>query len=344
MIQRRPTPAALALALVLASALEAQERAIRGAVFSESGDRVPFALVALTPGGTQFSADDGRFAFTALSPGSYRVVVRQVGYRPFDTTVTVEALPVNLRVTLLRVAVQLAAISVTAEAACVAPGPPDSTSEPALFALFQQLRENAARAVTLEEQYPFRHFSTRRISMELENGRSFSRVTDTLEFRSEDRWQYRPGRVVEWGRGRQSRTKLVHLPELPDLASDEFHRHHCFRLAGVDTIDGRPLVRLDFRASARLREADIDGSAWLDPQGYQLRRLRIELTNVARELRGVAALNATVIMREELPYILLTDAILGITLFSEPLNGIVAQTEEQRFLRVEFERRPGEVR
>lgn len=344
MIQRRPTPVALALALVLASAVEAQERAIRGAVLTESGDRVPFALVALTPGGTQFSSDEGRFAFTALTPGSYRVVVRQVGYRPFDTTVTVENLPVNLRVTLARVAVHLAAIAVTAEAACIAPGPPDSAGEPALFALFQQLRENAARARLLEAQYPYRLYALRHVSLELADGRSATRRADTLEYRSSDRWQYRPGRVVEWGRGRLSRTKVVHIPELPDLADSTFVHHHCFRLGGTDTLDGRPAVRLDFRASAALRETDIDGSAWLDPATYMLGRMRIELTNPGRDLRGVATLSATAVLREELPFILLTQSILGITTYREPQAGIVAQTEEQRFVRVEFERRPGEVR
>lgn len=332
------------LALARAAGLMAQQPLlVRGTVWAESGERVPFAIVGLTPGGSpRFANGDGRFVFTNLVPGNYRLVVRQVGYRPFDSTVTLEAFPLELRVELRRIAVTLPALAVEVEAPCTAPGPPDPATNPELAELFGQLRENAARSQMLVESYPHRYFVHRRLFRELAEGGNLLRSDDTLEFRSEERWQYRPGRVVDWGRGRLARTRIVHLPELPDLADSVFHRYHCFRAGGVDTIGGQPLIRLDFRAAEALRSADIDGSAWLDPVRYQLRRLRVELTRPDRAIEGVRSLTATVTFREELPYIALVDQLLALTIWREPLGGAIGQSEEQVLVRVEFQRRPGQ--
>ena len=330
--------------LLLAAPLAAQQPlAVRGAVVGESGDRVPYAVVVLSPGfPQQFAAADGRFAFANLRPGSYRLVVRQVGYRPYDTTVTVHALPVSLRVTLRRIAVPLPALAIGSDAPCLRPGVPDRDIDPALADLFEQLRENALRSRMLAESYPHRYFVVRRLFHEMEDGTNRMRSSDTLEIESGDRWQYRPGKIVDWGRGRLSRVRVVHLPELPDLADSVFHRYHCFSAAGVDTVGGAPLIRLDFKAAASLRSPDIDGSAWLDPVRYQLRRLRIELTRAERAVEGVRTMSATASFREELPYIVVVEQLLALTIWAGPTGGVVGQSEEQQLVRVEFARRPGQ--
>jgi hypothetical protein len=328
------------------AALAAQEPlAVRGAVVAESGERVPYAVVALSPGfPQQFAAPDGRFVFSRLRSGTYRLVVRQVGYRPYDTTVTVQSLPVSLRVTLRRIAVALPALAIESDAPCTRPGAPDRDADPALADLFEQLRENALRSRVLAESYPHRYFVVRRLYLELDDGTNRMRSSDTLEIASSDRWQYRPGKVVDLGRGNLAGVRVVHLPELADLADSVFHRYHCFSAAGVDTVGGAPLIRLDFKAAASLRSPDVNGSAWLDQARYQLRRLRIELTRPERAIEGVRTMAATATFREELPYIAVVEQLLALTLWAVPEGGVVGQSEEQQLVRVEFERRPGEER
>ncbi len=345
----RPLTSVLLLAAAAAPAtrVEAQRVVVRGAVFSaETGEGIPYAVVVLRPRFAQRFADSaGSFAFLDVPAGAYQLSVRQVGYRPLDTTVTVGTVAVGLRFELRRVAVELAAITVSAEAACVEPGPPDPARDSALAIVFEQLRENAARYLLMADQYPFRYRMARQLTQEYQSGASRVVYGDTLEFRSQDRWHYRPGRVVTYGRGALSRTKIVHLPELPDLADPNFHRTHCFRLAGLDTLDGRPHVRVEFRAAASLDEADVDGSAWLDGARYRLRQIEVRLTRPERADQEISALSAFVWFREELPYLLLAERVFALTTRRRPgAGGFVGRIEEQRLTGVEFRRRPGESR
>jgi len=333
-------------AAVLPAGLEAQRVIVRGVVVSaETGEGIPYAVVVLRPQFSQrFTDDAGRFAFVEVAAGTYQVSVRQVGYRPLDTTVAVGTV-VGLRFELRRVAVELAAITVSADAVCTEPGPPDPARDSALAIVFDQLRENAARYHLLADQYPFRYRMVRRLTQEFSSGDSRFVHGDTIEIRSNDRWRYRPGRVVTYGRGSLSQVKVVHLPELPDLADPNFHRTHCFRLAGLDSLDGRPHARVEFRAAAALDEADVDGSAWLDTAGYRLRRIAIRLTRPERADQEISAVSAIVTFREELPFLLVVERIFALTTRRRPgAGGLVGRTEEQRLVGVEFRRRPGESR
>src|SRR5512146_3117668 len=92
--------AALAL-LAGARALPAQEAtaAVRGVVTDTAGTPIPYALVRiLRATSEQFTGAHGRFAAAGLVPGTYRIQVRQVGFEPFDSTVSVSASAAVLRV------------------------------------------------------------------------------------------------------------------------------------------------------------------------------------------------------------------------------------------------------
>ena len=334
----------LLLAAVPLRPAAAQDRVLLrgGVVAADGGERIPYAVVLLRPQFDQrFTDGEGTFTFLGLRPGSYGLLVRQIGYQPFDTVITVTGAPVSLRIELRRIAVQLAGLTVSPEAECLTPGPPGAGDPPALHTLFEQLRQNADRYRLLAEAYPFRYRVTRRITVERADGTSGSFPVDTLERRSDERRRYRPGRVADWGRGAQRRTRLIYLPELPDLADSNFQAVHCFRYAGVDTVAERALLRLEFRASAALRDPDVDGSVWLDPASYQLRQLTIRLTLPERAMRGVTALSATVTFREALPSLIVPELVTGLTTWA-PGDAFVGQFEEQRLLTLEFRRRPGE--
>jgi len=341
-------PRALAVSMALAvgwapgAFAQAPARAtLRGVVVSESGERVAYAVVQLAPAfGRRFADENGAFAFTDVVPGDYRLVVRQVGFVPFDSTVSVSPATPGLRIALRRVAVQLTELVVSATGKCLAPGAPDSASNPDLWKVFEQLRLNAERQQMLLDQYPFRYTITRRLADLRRDGDETTR-TDTMRLRSNSRWPYAPGRVVTDDpiEGRTG-VRNVHLPVLADFADSAFQNNHCFHLAGLDSLEGRALVRLDFRAAEALRQPDVDGSAYLDPVSYQVRHTSVKLTRVNRAAAGVTSWVATATFRELRENLIVVDRMSALTAI-QPGRGpatIIGRSELQRLTRVEFER------
>ena len=314
---------------------------LRGVVVAaDAGERVPYAVVVLDPGFSQRFADEtGAFAFVGVAPGTYRLLVRQVGFTPFDTTLTVSVATPPFRVELRRVAVELAGLTVRAIEECTTPGPPDPAADPQLAAVFDQLRQNAERYRLLSEEYPFRYRLVRRLGDELRDGGE--RVTiDTMELRSNAHWPYRPGYVVtpDPDRYRFDRSQLVHLPTLADFADVAFQRTHCFRLAGLDSSEGRPYVRLDFRAAKNLRSPDIDGAVLLDPASYQVRHTTVLLTRAAQAAPRVTAVRATAAFREIVPNLIVIERMNGFTAL-DPAPGsraVLVRLEEQKLINVQF--------
>jgi hypothetical protein len=314
---------------------------LHGVVVAESGERVPYAVVLLTPGFPQRFADDGgAFAFIGVTPGIYRLLVRQVGFIPFDSAVTVSSATPPLRIMLRRVAVQLAAIIVESTPRCLQPGPPDSAADPDLAAVFGQLRLNAERYQLLLDQYPFRYTITRERTDIRRDGRETT-SRDTIMLRSNSRWAYAPGRVVSDDpiEGRNG-VRNVHLPVLADIADSAFQNSHCFRLAGLDSLEGSSVVRLDFQAAESLREPDVDGSAYLDPVSYQVRHTSVTLTRLNRAAPGVTSWVATATFRELRPNLIVVERMSALTA-NQPGRvpwAIVGRSELQRLTRVEFDR------
>ncbi len=339
------------IALVLPAAAMAQTPGaaamVRGVVVgSEDGARVAYAVVMLEPAfGRRFADGNGAFFFAGAAPGSYRLSVRQVGFSPFDSTITVTPGTPALRIELRRIAVSLTAVTVTASGPCTAPGIPDRDRDPQLAEVFGQLRQNAERFRLLADQYPFRYRMVRRFGIEEASG-SQRGSTDTLVLLSSARWPYAPGRVVTPDPDIFD-SRIVHLPVLADLADSAFHANHCFRLAGLEPYgdDGPLLVRLDFRAAQALREPDVDGSAWLDPETYQLRHVRVSLTRLERAARGVREWTATTSFREIVASVAVPVSISAVTAFDTRRyvgrgRADVGRTEDQRLLGVEFLRAP----
>ena len=236
----------------------------------------------------------------------------------------------SIRITLRRVAVELPPITVTGALTCVQAGPPDSAVTPALAAVFDQLLENARRYRLLADSFPFDFVLERAYTSTGE-----ARRVDTIGQTSVDeRRRYRAGAVIEWGTGPFAGDRIVRLPALDQFADSTFVHSHCFRLAGRDTMEGAPFIRIDFEPAARIRAPDVAGAAYLDEQSYQLRYTRVRLTRPEREFRGVLSLVATTRFREIVPGIVLHDHVRSV----RTLTGRVERVEDQRLLAVHFAR------
>jgi hypothetical protein len=305
---------------------------VHGTVVSaETAEPLAFSIVSLQPGlAEHFTDQAGAFTFTNVSGGTYRLLVRQIGYVPADTTIVVRPdADLSIRIALRRVAVELPPITVTGELTCLQPGPPDGAVTPALAAVFDQLLESARRYRLLADSFPFRFVIERTYTSTGEA------LLDTIEQTSaEERRRYRAGRVVEEGTGPWRDRRVVLLPGLDQFADSAFVHNHCFRLAGRDTMEGEVFIRVDFEPAARLRSSDVAGAAYLDAGTYRLRYTRVRLTRPERALPGVLGLVATTRFREIVPGIVLHDHVRTVTTLPRQVEHI----EEQRLLGVRFAR------
>ena len=315
---------------------------LRGVVLgAETGGPLGLSIVRLIPVfGQRFTDQRGRFAFTSVAPGLYLLSVRQIGYSPLDTQIVVrgDAPPPIVTVVLRRLAVELPAITVTGRPVCTHPGPPDRAVTPALAAVFDQLLENARRLELLADSYPFRFRLERTFRAADKRGDSLVAEVDTLELESnETRRPYRPGLIVAPGSGPFRNRRVVSLPSLHEFGDSAFLRHHCFRLAGRDTIDGETLVRIDFEPAERLGSPDVAGSAYLDSITYQLRFTETSLTKPQRaQIQGIRSLVARIRFRDVVPGIVLHHHVRAVTTYRS--GGQRSRVETQRLLAVHFSR------
>ena len=316
--------------------------AVRGAVRTTLGDRIPYAVVILEPGvPRRFSDDSGAFAFPGLAPGTYHLGARQVGYKPFDTTVVVTAdSTVVVAVALEHVVVQLEAIRVVARSAgsgsCTAPGPPDPAVNPEFAAVFDQLRQNAERYWLLADSYPAIYRMERRFGRpDNYNRRLAVDRTDTIELRTDARWHYGPGRVATNVLGARDISLQINLPGLPDFADPVFLANHCFRFGGFQKWEGRRYARLDFSVADTVGEPDANGSAYLDPETYLIRFTRVRLTKPDLVMSGLEGVEATEAFREVVPSLVVPDRISSVqTSFVRNIQ--VQVVEEQRTVNFQF--------
>jgi carboxypeptidase family protein len=316
---------------------------LRGTVTSaETGQPIGYTIVTLYPQrDKQFTDARGMFEFAGTSAGSYLLSVRQVGYTPVDTQiVTRNDSPTTVRIVLRPLAIELPPVTIAA-LPCTNPGPPDS-SDATLLAVFEQLRENARRYELLAESYPFQYtleLSDRTVYQRGDTGKPEVRK---LHFSSRDDRPYQVGRVVEpaWGPwGNPANVLVIHSADLQDLGNANFIESHCFRLAGIDTIGGAALVRIDFDPAKRIGTADMAGAAYLDPVTYELRYTETFLTRPERsELTDVLSMTFRTRFRNVAPGVPLQDSLIAITTYR--YGGKRAKINTQRTLDIRFKRQP----
>jgi Carboxypeptidase regulatory-like domain len=254
------------------------------------GRGVPFASVSLDPSGkARFADSSGSFVFVHLVPGTYRVRARQIGYRASDTTVVIRPAPAvtNITLTVNRLP-QLSTVRVVAKNRdCLTPGIPDSIIDPALAQVFTEVRENVNRLHILVKNYPFRY---RRENewFRRSTGPDYLERADTVDIMSDENEGYHPGQVVVSGsddRGQPS--QFMHLVQFEDIADPAFIQTHCFYIVPPDKTDSttsKNLIRVDFRPWVKLQLPDVEGSLFIDPDRYIVKRAVFNLTR-ANETR-----------------------------------------------------------
>jgi Carboxypeptidase regulatory-like domain len=246
---------------------------------------VPFASVTLTPTGrARFADSSGAFVFTHVAPGSYRVRARQIGYVPSDTTVIIRPAPAVTSVTIsLHRVVQLRRVVTRAKGSkdCIAPGVPDSTIDPELAQVFTEVRENVARLRILVNNYPFRYRREDEFLLRA-SGPDEMEEMDTVDIESAEDEGYHPGRVVVNGTGTHGQpAQFMHLVQFQDIADQAFIQTHCFNIvenAKTDSSTTTPLIRVDFRPWVKLQVPDVEGSLFIDPDRYIVKRAVFHLT------------------------------------------------------------------
>jgi len=311
---------------------------LRGTVLTDSATALPYAVVEITPGRRQFADGRGAFVFAELTPGRYRLTARQVGFTPAETTLTVADGPVPpLRLVLRHLPIELNTIAVEAEAVCRSPGLRPVTADTGLATVFAQLFENATRFQLLADEYPFTYWMERSATEFDVRGTSIWDGRDTLAIHSRERLSYVPGSVVRPGLAPGGRpARVIGVPQLPDLADSAFRARHCFRYGGMSELDGAPMVRLEFRAGVHLPSVDVDGSVWLDAATFVVRRIVVRLAPAP--IGDVQSVEVTADFREVAPWVLVPRRIETVTRLASRGVPVRRQVEEQRLLRIHFER------
>lgn len=297
---------------------------LQGSVRSEqSAVPLAYAVVSLPSLGIErFTNGAGVFVLTTLPEGRHEVLIRRIGYAPYRSTVTIARGEVTrLDVQLVAIPVNIQTLTVRAMLSCTAPGAPDAARFPEVAALVALLRENADRYRLLASQYPFVYQQVRALA-ELENEQApSSRVlvqqVDTILARSATRVEYKAGEVVKRVRQRGGGAEYnMAIPTILDLADNNFVRAHCFAYGGKERVDDETWLRLDVRASDKLRSPDVHGAFFLDSATSQLRRMDLELSHadrLPRPLQHVASVQVRTRFLEIAPGLSLIDAVCGVT-------------------------------
>ena len=321
-----------------ASLATAQQPALRGSVISaEIGEPLGFSIVTLTPTShKRFTDSVGAFAFQDISAGNYLLSVRQIGYTPLDTQVVVRGdSATQLLVALRHLAIELPPVTIRGRPQCTNPGLPDAGAAPALAAVFEQLQENARRFALLADSFPFDYELEQTLRSVSVRGDTLRPSVRTLRLGSRDDRPYEVGQVVTPGRGAWEGVWIVRTPSLEEFGNTTFVQHHCFYLAGRDTIEGETLVRIDFEPAAKVDWADMAGSAYLDSSTYQLRFTESSLTHPERsQLADIATMVTRTRFRQIGPGIPVQDYLQAVTTFR--WGGRQRRIETQRTIDVRF--------
>jgi len=262
-----------------------------------AGVALPFSGVSVVgQSADRFTSDSGAFQLD-VAAGTIHLRIRHVGFTPVDTQLVVGANDTTrVRIELARIPVTLAAMRVV-DVPCRLPGAPTGGGD-ALPQVFEQLQLNAEQFRLVSAQYPFTSVVERRFSHLVEEPKAGKKPgvvpaladtvevvtkTDSINVPSDQRWHYKPGDIIVIsGASFLGVRYAVMIPTLAVFADAEFVKHHCFHDAGEATVDGQTFRRVDFRASEDIRDPDIDGTMYLDPATYVIRRSVISLSKKSR--------------------------------------------------------------
>jgi hypothetical protein len=249
--------------------------------------------------------------------GELHVRIRQLGFRYADRTFrrdptrTTEDTAV---VALERMSFALPQVVVRAERRC------KEAVEPAYVALteasMELLRFGAEQFENFRRAYPFDFTLEQRTSAVVAFGIGRPRPRVKVDTLTSTGWgdRYMPGRVVmQSGRDEY----FVPLLFVSALADSMFWSLHCFAARGVESRDGRRLIRLDFSPTLDVRDPDWEGSAWLDSARSVLARVDFRLTNL-RSMTGPQRFGGYTVFSTPTPYIARPDSTVASWITATP--------------------------
>lgn len=328
----------LVLLVLCAPRMHAQDGSVQGLVVdAESGRPLPYSAVTIVAAGIErFSDDSGRFVLAGLPPRQASLRIRHIGYAPKDIAVEIgSGQRVDVRVELRRIAVTLAALRVEASQACVEPGRPRPDVDSALATVFQQLEQNAQQYRLITTHYPFESTVRQYFAYSTTAGSAPIREATSI-VRSDGGEHYKRGEIiVQHGLGR-----AVAIPTLAVFTERDFLEAHCFRARGLESLDGRQLLRIDFQASQKIDSPDLDGSIYLDPASFVIRRSEIRVSNLAHGLSDFDSISMTSRFEEIFPGVPIVAEVDGFSRYAAPRvsNGerLLGFTEHQRDVQLRF--------
>lgn len=320
-----------------------QPGVVRGTVLSkETGEPLAYAIIKIESLGIeQFTNRQGRFNLIQIKPGKYRINVRQLGYSPANIDITVSANSgQDVNVQMDRIVTKLATYTVRDKQECVTPGRPKAADDPQLAQMFEQLEQSAVRLRLLAKEFPYLVSTERRSAMIDTAGVESVEALDVITMPGQTEVEYQPGKVVR--RVLFSQTYAAKVPTMLDFAAEKFIANHCFALSGVESDgegNGEKFVRIDFTASKKINDPDVEGSVFLDTADFHLRRSDIRLTRVPSSLREVGAIEIRTRFREYvpgMPIVGLVDAVTELKKVQGLHYRFTKRTEQQLLVGLTF--------
>jgi hypothetical protein len=244
---------------------------LRGVVRdSASQQPVPGAVITLLDSaagvlGRTISNERGQFRFVLLATGARRVRVVRLGFRPTELRWAVDQVPSSeLRLTLVAIPVQLAAVSIVANPRC-----DRRRDHRAALSLLEQARAGLLATVVAPTDKPARVKRLR--ATRTKAGESDRVIHQRVKIDSAGGVfgafgaARNAGDFVERGFMEDSAgSNVFYGPDAEVLLDDRFASGYCFRI--MDRVRARPnQVGLGFRAANRKNgRIDVDGALWID--------------------------------------------------------------------------------
>ncbi|MEO5590688.1 MAG: carboxypeptidase regulatory-like domain-containing protein [Gemmatimonadaceae bacterium] len=296
-----------------------------------TGMPLPYSAVTIDPVGRErFTDQSGGFTFYGIPAGAYRVRVRQLGYIPLDTTIQIgPRASVSQVLVMTRIATALAGVQVSAPPRlCIVPDEYGFVGDIELATVLAEVRKNADRERLLRKTYPFEYrMAQSHSTVDLVTRKATIRY-DTMQFRSDDNWRYRKGRVVSDDRNRLfGEIRVMRLPTLADLADRAFLTAHCFKYSGISDFGGLPTYRIDFAPDSALIAPDVEGSIFIDSASYLIKRAEFRLTRGGTVKPPILGMSVITTSREILPNVALFDMIVS----AQPLGAEVPGANPTEF-------------
>ena len=290
----------LILGTSVAPGAVAQKAAVGGVARAEESDApVQFALVRLvradsgpspSEGPPQgITSADGRYWFSDVAPGRYRVQLLRIGFRPVLSDPVQVAAGETARLD-LRVALQpllLPPVSVMAEVCVTAR---ELFRHPQLLALWQQARDGASVRTELMARYRYQMLN-REEGYELKADGPTPVHTLDRPFVSDPKWALSNAariRAQRLSRGYYGPNDGWGLPNELEVLHEDFLKAHCLSSV-AERGDGE--VGLRFRPLRARRDfLDVRGTIWLESATYLARRIKLEYVD-GEESRGTVRLD-----------------------------------------------------